>query len=178
MMARLAYVDLSAANHELRDLAERVAAERGGRLINQYRMLLHSPPIASAWLQFASAVRFQTTLDPASSELAICCVTRLAGAEYPSRAHSRLALRHGVSQDQLGAISDWRASSLFTRQQRAILSYAEALTLGAPVDADVFPELLEFFDERALVELTVVIAFYLMVARFLGGLEIEPETEP
>jgi alkylhydroperoxidase family enzyme len=177
-MARLAYVDVSAQDSDLSDLVERIAAARGGRIINQYRMLLHSPPIAAAWLQFANAVRFQATLDESSSELAICCVSWFAGAEYPFRAHSRLALRYGLTQDQLNAIPNWHDSPLFTRPQRAILSYATALALGTPVDADAFTDLRDAFDERAVVELTVVAAFYLMVARFLVGLEIEPETEP
>jgi alkylhydroperoxidase family enzyme len=177
-MARLAYVDISAQDSDVSELVERIGAARGGRIINQYRMLLHSPAITAAWLPFANAVRFETTLDGASSELAICCVSWFAGAAYPFRAHSRLALQHGLNQEQLDAIPDWRDSQLFTRTQRAILSYATALTLGTAVDADAFADLRDVFDERAVVELTVVIGFYLMVARLLVGLDIEAEAEP
>jgi alkylhydroperoxidase family enzyme len=177
-MARLAYFDLDAADTQLRELAGRIATDRGGRLINQYRMLLHSPPLAAAWLEFASAVRFQTTLDGASIELAICYVSQLAGAEYPFRAHSRLALRSGLTQQQLHALSAWRGSNLFSDQERAILAYVEGVTRDGCVDTNTFAHLRRWFDDRGLVELTVVIGFYLMVARLLTALEIEPEAEP
>jgi alkylhydroperoxidase family enzyme len=176
-MARLAYVDLDAADTPLRDLAERIAAERGGRLINQYHMLLHSPPLASAWLEFANAVRFQTSLDGASSELAICYVSQLAGAEYPRRAHSRLALRFGLTATQLDGMLAWRGSNQFSDQQRTILAYVEAVTRDGRIDSDTFADLHRWFDDRGLLELTVVIGFYLMVARLLTSLEIEPEAE-
>jgi AhpD family alkylhydroperoxidase len=177
-MARLAYVDLDAADTQLRDLAERIATERGGRLINQYHMLLHSLPLASAWLEFASAVRFQTTLDGATSELAICHVGQLVGTDYPFRAHTQLALRFGLTAQQLNAMSAWRGSNLFSNRERAILAYAEGVTRAGRADSDTCVDLRRWFDDRGLVELTVVIGFYLMVARLLTALEIEPEAEP
>jgi hypothetical protein len=44
-MARIPYAD-PAANADIARLAEQIKTERGGRLLNLYKMLLHSPPVA------------------------------------------------------------------------------------------------------------------------------------
>lgn len=60
-MARLPYAD-AASSAETRALADQIRAERGGRLGNLYRMLLHSPPVAAGWLHFLTAIRQQCDL--------------------------------------------------------------------------------------------------------------------
>ena len=48
-MARIPYADLT--NPEAKPLVERIVAERGG-VLHLYQMLLHSPPVASGWLNY------------------------------------------------------------------------------------------------------------------------------
>ena len=57
----MARVSLIGGEHpQLAPLIERIRGARRGRLLNIYRLLLHSPPIAEAWLDFNSAIRFAT----------------------------------------------------------------------------------------------------------------------
>src|SRR3972149_1442468 len=57
VMARTAYPDTPEAS--LAPLVERIERERGGKLLNLYRMLLHSPPVAQGWLGLFTAIRQQ-----------------------------------------------------------------------------------------------------------------------
>ena len=69
-MARVALIT-EQERPDLADLISHLKASRGGRFINLYRVLLGSPTIASAWLDFNTAVRFQTALDASVREIAI-----------------------------------------------------------------------------------------------------------
>src|SRR5687768_13807729 len=53
---------------ELADLIAKIKGGRQGRLLNLYKALLHSPPLADAWLQIVGAVRWSTELDGALRE--------------------------------------------------------------------------------------------------------------
>lgn len=172
-MARLPYIDPAAAPAELRPLIEQIERERGGRVLNLYRMLLHSPPIAAGWLKMGTAVRYQAKLDGRIRELAICAVARLNGAAYEYHHHAPLARREGVSEAQLTALLDWRASDLFDDRERAALAYTEAMTRQIEVPDDTFATVREHFDEQETVELTATIAFYNLVSRFLVALRID-----
>ena len=175
-MARLEYVIPDAEDSEsLGPLVERILQQRSGRLLNLYRMLLNSPPVADGWLHLGTAVRHQAQLGGGSRELAICRVGQLNGARYEWDHHVPLARREGISDEQLAALDEWRSSHLFDARERAVLAYADAMTRDVVVADDVFGALSDHFDRREIVELTATIAFYNMVSRFLVALEIDQE---
>ncbi|MBA2446978.1 MAG: carboxymuconolactone decarboxylase family protein, partial [Chloroflexi bacterium] len=158
-MARLRYVNPDLGDTEtLGPLVERIREQRSGKLLELYRMLLHSPPVADGWLHLGTAVRYQAALDGRSRELAICRVGQLNGARYEWDHHVPLARREGVSEEQLEALSDWPSSVHFDARQRALLAYADAMTRDVAVPDEIFDPLTEHFDEREVVELTATIA--------------------
>ena len=58
-MSRIPYMDNS-EDPGVADLIARISAGRRGRLINVYRLLLHSPSIAATWFEHINAVRRKT----------------------------------------------------------------------------------------------------------------------
>jgi alkylhydroperoxidase family enzyme len=172
-VARIPYPDSS--SYEREPLAERIARERGGKLLNLYRMLLHSPPLAEGWLAFFTAVRQRTELPGRYRELAILRVAVLNDADYEFAAHAPFALREGIAQ---AAIDDLRANRVpdgLDDADRAVIAYADSMTRDIHVPDDVFAELREHFAERHIVELTATIAAYNCVSRFLEALRVDHE---
>ena len=176
-MARVSLID-EEQHPELGALVARIRGARGGRLLNIYRLMLHSPPIAGAWLDFNSAVRFQTELDGQTRELAVMRVAMLNGVDYIVRAHAPVyAIKEGLTAAQVDALADWRASLLFSEKQRALLAYVDAMTREIDVPDEVFDALRRHYSERQTVELTVLIGAYNMHTRVLKALKIDPEPE-
>jgi 4-carboxymuconolactone decarboxylase len=59
-MVRIPYIN-EAENPALTELVARLSSGRRGKLLNLYRLLLHSPPIAAAWFELVNAVRWKTS---------------------------------------------------------------------------------------------------------------------
>lgn len=169
-MARMPYADTGADN--VRALAGRITAERG-ELLHIYRMLLHSPTVAEAWLGYFTAIRQRCALPGDLRELAIIRVGLLNGAAYEAEQHRKFALREGLTEAQVGALEDWERSNLFSDVQRAVLAYADAMTRDVKVSDAVFAEARKYFDEGGIIELTATIAGYNMVSRFLVALDVQ-----
>lgn len=168
------------ARSDLAAFIARVKAERG-KLINLYRVLLNSPPVAEGWLAFNSTVRYKTSLDAALRELIILRVSILNGAEYQARIHGAShALKAGLSAAHIAAVADWRASDLFTPAQRAALAWTDAMTRDIEVPDALHEELKRYFDDRAVVEITVLAGAYNMHTRVARALriDIEPAQQP
>jgi alkylhydroperoxidase family enzyme len=172
-MARIPYPDPSRYARE--PLADRIKRERGGKILNLYKMLLHSPPIAEGWLTFFTAVRQKGTLSGRHRELAILRIAVLNGADYEFAAHVPFALKEGLAQAQLDAL---RANGLpegLTDADRAVIAYADAMTREVHVPDEVFAQVRAHFGERDIVELTATIAGYNCVSRFLEAMRIDHE---
>ncbi|HEY2987766.1 MAG TPA: carboxymuconolactone decarboxylase family protein [Candidatus Binatia bacterium] len=174
-MARVSLID--GQNHpELSDFIAKVRGARGGRLLNIYRLMLHSPALANGWFELNQAVRYQTELEGQSRELAVMRVAILNGADYILRAHGpNYALKEGLTEAQVDALENWQESPLFSLRQRSLLAYVDAMTRDIDVPDAVFGGLREHFSERQTVELTMLIGAYNMHTRVLRALKIDPE---
>ncbi len=91
-----------------------------------------------------------------------------------------LALADGLSLAECQALQDWRGWDFFDTRERAVLAYADSMTRDIVVPDAVFAQLKPHFDDRQIVELTVLIGTYNMNARVLQAreLDLEPQTEP
>lgn len=173
-MARLPYADLN--NPDIKPLVDQIIAERGS-VLHLYQMLLHSRPVAQGWLNHLTGIRQNTTISGAIREMVIMRIAHLNRAPYEADQHAPIALKEGLSQQQLDALTDWEGSDVFSDVERAVLAYTDAMTGNVQVSDDVFNAVKAHFDARELVELTATIATYNMVSRFLEALQIHSDDE-
>lgn len=174
-MSRIPYIE-GEDTPETADLAARISAGRRGNLINVYRLLLHSPPLAASWFEHLNAVRWKTTLSGRLRELLIIRIALINRVDYVIAQHiPKLALADGVSLDECEALREWSASDLFSPDERAALAYADAMTRDVAVPDDVFAAVRKHFDDRQIVELSVLIGTYNMHNRVMLALQIDLE---
>ncbi|OJD30163.1 4-carboxymuconolactone decarboxylase family protein [Diplodia corticola] len=161
----------------------RIAARRHPRpLIPLDRALLHSPPVADGWNGFLGAIRTQTVVDAGALELAVSRVGALTDAAWEWRAHAALAAAAGVGRDVLAWLLRKEPVAELERRgeevrglgerEKAVVRYADAMTLEVRVGEEVFEGLRAWFGEREVVELTTAVAAYNCVSRFLVALDV------
>ncbi len=174
-MARVSLIE-EKDHPELAELIGKVRAGRRGTLINVYKLLLHSPSLAACWLNLISAARHKTELDGRLREIVIVRVGYLNRTAYVVKQHvPQLTVPEGLKQEECDALADWRNSHFFSERERAALAYADAMTRDIAVPDSVFDALRPHFNERQIVELTVLIGTYNMHTRVFTALQIDPE---
>ena len=174
-MARIPYVE-ERDHPELADLIRRIKDQRGGRLLNLYKLLLQSPEVADGWLHLFTAVRQRASLDARTRELVIMHVAVLNGADYEYQAHAPLALRAGLTQQQIDALPTWRTADVFDERDRAVLAYCESMSREVHVPDAVFAPLPRYFNSHEILELTTTIAGYNAVLRVPEALQVDPRS--
>ena len=157
-------------------LVDRIRKGRRGTVINVYKTLLHTPDVASVWLDLVNVVRWKVDLDGRLREIVIVRIGYLNRCAYVVNQHvPELTTPEGLSKEECAALADWRATSFFNERERAALAYADAMTRDVDVPDAVFAELRKHFNERQIVELTVLIGTYNMHTRVGQALQIDPE---
>lgn len=172
-MARLSYPDEQNLAEE--PLVQRIVGERGS-LLNLYRMLMHSPPLAEGWLSFFTAIRQKCGLSGKIREMVILRIASIHGASYEFAAHEPFGLREGLTPTQIEALKTGDLHA-FDAKERAILTYCESITHEIHVPDAVFNSAKEHFSESEMVELTATIAAYNLVSRFLEALQVDHEPQ-
>ena len=176
-MARVPFID-PADHPELAPLAARISGARRGRLINVYRALLNSPPLAETWFEHLNAVRWKTTLSGRLREIVIIRIGHLGDVAYIIRQHvPKLAQAEGLTTAECAALANWQPSAEFDAAERAALAYTDAVTRDLAADDATFAAVARHFDAAAIVELTVLIGTYNMHARVMNALQLDLEQE-
>lgn len=177
-MAHVPTISDESASPETAEVFDAIR-RRGIEVLNLYRVLGNAPAMLRAWVDFAWALRLDAKTPRDLRELMILRGAQIAGVAYEWAHHHRMGLAAGVPERKIDALSDWRASDLFTPAEQAALRLAEEIAANGAASAQAIEELKAFFSPEAIVELTLTASFYVCVSRFLASMAvgIEPDYE-
>ena len=170
-MARIPYADTSAP--QLAPLVERIVKERG-KVLNLYKMLLHSEPVTRGWLTFMTEVRQKCALSADVREAVILRIAVMNKADYEFAQHVPFALQAGMTQSQVNAIEQG-ATQIGVMKIDAALAYATESTANVRISDTCFEAVRSHFNATEIVELTTTIGSYNMVSRLLEALQVDHE---
>lgn len=136
--------------------------------------LLHNPEIADGYNKLMGAVRTKISLRQALAELAICYIAVLNDATYEWTAHAPLALKAGATREALQAVlhGDVANEGVLSEDERMVLAFTYQSTKNVKVDEEVFGRVKGRFSDQEVMELTITVAGYNMVSRFLVALDV------
>jgi 4-carboxymuconolactone decarboxylase len=167
-----------------RKVAEQAASGKRGHLPAPLRAWLHSPEFGDRAQRLGEFLRYDTTLPPALSELAILVTARFWTAHYEWYAHKREALKAGIAPSIIDAIAT-RATPVFDdTRAAAVHAYASALLASGRVGDALHAKAAREIGTTGVVELVGIIGYYSLVAMTLNAFEIDlpegvtPELKP
>lgn len=175
-MARISYPDEASASEDFKN-TYRALREKGAKALNIQRVMQSSPEVGFQCLRLGNSILLKGIVPKKLRELAILRVGNLYSANYEWTHHVSIALRVGVRQSQIDALPYWRNSPEFDQQEKAVLGYADEVTLNIRVKDETFSSIRSYFNEEAIVELTTAIGYYGMICRILESLQVDLEQE-
>jgi alkylhydroperoxidase family enzyme len=175
-MTRVPHREREELPEEFRGLFDSMSQERG-YVPNLYRTLAHSPVLLRDFVEMTADIRSRTALDPRLRELAILAVARVTGAAIQWLSHIPVALAAGVPQEQITGLPVWERHPSFDDHERAVIRFAEAVTRDVRPAEDAWQAVRAFLSDREMVELTLVVGYYNMVARFLETVQVDVDPE-
>jgi 4-carboxymuconolactone decarboxylase len=158
------------------DMFSRIRAKRG-YVLNIHQVVGHSPKMLRAQAAYASAMREDSILPRDFQELVILRVAQVNNSQYEQMVHRPIARDCGASAEKIANLSDWRHSEVYDAREKAAFAFIDQAAASGEVDDDVFDAAQKVFSVQELVELTVLIGWYVGNSRFVRALRIAPETE-
>jgi 4-carboxymuconolactone decarboxylase len=139
--------------------------------------LAHNSHVLRNFLRLGNSLLTRSKLSPKLRELAILRIAQITNSEYEWTQHYPIALEVGVSQTQTEAISHWNDSIHFNSEEKAVLQYTDEVEQSVEVKDETFQALIQHLSEQSIVELTLSIGYWGMVARLLVPLQVDIDTQ-
>jgi 4-carboxymuconolactone decarboxylase len=147
---------------------------RGGSvaLEGPFGVWVRAPKIGMAVQAVGAAARYETSLDDAVRELAICVVGGHYKAKFEFAIHRAIAEQAGVSAAALDAIQVGSEPKLDDPAQALCYRVAHLLSTQHRLDDATYAEAISTFGEEGLIELVSVIGYYVLVSMTLNAFEV------
>jgi alkylhydroperoxidase family enzyme len=128
-------------------------------------------------MALVDTIRRSRTVDGRTREIAIIRCAHVNASAYEINQHvPRIALAEGLTEKEWQAIAGWpEGPDRLSERDAAVVAYSDALARSPDVADDVFDRMAKHFTTEQVVELTLIISFYCMHARFIGALNIDLE---
>lgn len=173
-MPRLAFPTIDSMNAAQRQAYEAIVAGRRGRATAPFLAWLHSPELATRAQSLGEFVRYQTTMTPRLSELAILVVARWWSSEYEWAVHKVEALKAGLSPSTIDDIAHRRPPGFERDDERAVFEFATSLCHTHSVPEATYRRAIDEIGEQGVVELVGVLGYYTLISMTLNAFEIGP----
>jgi alkylhydroperoxidase family enzyme len=158
-----------------RELLERGLGGSSTRLgeNNIFTTLCRHEELFRAWMRLGSYLLTRGVLDPRVRELLILRTACNCGSSYEWGQHVRISEAIGMSREQIMRIAHGSGAAGLSSEEEALLRAADELHEHASISEQTWQRLAAFNDERALIEITMLVGHYHMVAFALNSLEVE-----
>lgn len=171
-MARLTLPPDSEMTKAQREACAEAVSGIRGRVPAPMIAWIRNAELARRGQRLGELLRFQTTLEPRLSELAILVCARHWTSHVEWNAHKRDGLKAGMDPEVVAAIAARRTPALRDTTEQAVYDVATTLLATGRVPAALYASATAVLGEQRMVELVGVLGYYSLVALTLNAFEI------
>jgi 4-carboxymuconolactone decarboxylase len=177
-MSRLPELDPEKFSPEQKKVHEAILKGPRGKVVGPLKVWLNNPGLAEHAQALGAYCRFNSSLPPRLSELAICITGAFWKANYEWFAHAPMAIKAGIDPAAIEAIRAGGTPTLTKSDEQAIYDFASELVKTRRVSAPAFERAKKELGETGVIDMVGIIGYYSLVSVTLNAFELPlPEGE-
>ncbi len=171
-MSRLPDLRHDQMTAEQRRVHGEIAAGPRGHVVGPLKVWLHAPGLADRAQKLGAYARFESSLPPELSELAILVTGSAWKAEFEWYAHARLARTAGIPERVIEAIRTGAEPELADPKARAVYAVARELHGTRALAKETYAAAEVALGREGLVDLIGILGYYTLVSMTLNAFAV------
>ena len=171
---RIADLDPENMTSAQRAVHDAIASGPRGGVRGPLAVWLHRPELAQCAQELGRYCRYETSLPPRLSELAILTIARVWGSEYEWYAHKPIALKAGVSSDVVEAIRLNEAPEFKLADEAAVHTFITELHRTRNVTKQTYDEAVTRIGEAGVIDLVGLAGYYTLISMTINVFGVRP----
>ena len=171
-MARLPDLNPEKFSPEQKKVHDAILAGPRGKVVGPLKVWLNNPGLAEHAQALGAYARFNSSLPPRLSELAICITGAFWKANYEWFAHAPLAIKAGIEPAAIEAIRTGDTPKLTKADEQAVYDFVTELLKTRRVSSVTFERAKKELGETSVIDLVGIIGYYGLVSVTLNAFEM------
>jgi len=173
-MARIPQLDPANLTERQAEVYQAIASGPRGGVHGPLAVWLNRPELADKAQQLGRYCRYDSSLPPRLSELAILVTARIWDAAFEWQAHVPHARKAGHSDEIISALSR-NEEPVFTKvDETLVYRIARELNLDRKISDELYRQAEEVLGRNQLVDLIGVLGYYSLISMTIRAFEVGP----
>ncbi|MBM1277773.1 carboxymuconolactone decarboxylase family protein [Ponticoccus sp. SC6-36] len=155
-----------------REVIDRIRNGPRGAVQGPLRVWVHSPELADRAQALGAFVRFDSSLTPIQSELAILVTARIWSSGFEWAHHAPIAAREGLPDAVIDAIAQGRQPSFDRADLQAIFDFSVELHRDRAVSDATFEAAIAEVGQVGTVDLTGICGYYTLISMTINAFAV------
>ncbi|TDF62871.1 carboxymuconolactone decarboxylase family protein [Cupriavidus sp. L7L] len=159
---------------EQQEVHAAIASGPRGQVRGPLAMWLHRPGLANRAQALGQYCRYDSSLSPRLSELAILLMARTWMSEFEWWAHKPIALKAGVAEDVVEVIRTGREPAFVKEDERVIHEFLTELHATRNVPDELYQRAMAVLGKDQVVDLVGLAGYYTLISMTINVFGVVP----
>lgn len=161
-----------------REAHDRIAAGPRGEVVGPLRVWVNNPGLADRAQALGQYARYDSSLPPILSELAILITARIWSSGFEWAQHAPIALSEGLAGHIVSAIALGHRPEILDPKQLAVFQFAVELHRDRQISDEAYQAALKYLGQEAVIDLVGVCGYYTLISMTINAFDLPDGTGP
>ena len=173
-MTRLAPLAPDEMTPDQKTVHDAIVSGPRGQVRGPLAVWLHRPKLASHAQALGQYCRYDSSLPPRLSELAILVMAQIWNSEFEWWAHKPLALKAGVSAEAVEAIRLGKVPAFAQKDEALVHDVLQVLHKTRRIPGALYRKAVEILGKDGVVDLIGLAGYYTLISMTINAFEVMP----
>jgi len=173
-MARIPNLDPDSLTAEQQVVYDNIVSGPRGAVRGPLAIWLNRPGLADKAQALGRYCRYDSSLSPLLSELAILVTARIWDATFEWQAHVVHAQKAGLAQGVIDALRQDSEPEFATSEEAVVYHVARDLNLNRKISDTLYARAEDILGRERLIDLIGVLGYYALISMTINAFEVDP----
>ncbi len=173
-MARLSTPNTNELDEDQQVVYEAIASGPRGEVVGPLGVWLHRAALADKAQQLGQYCRYDSSLEPRLSELAILVTARIWDAGFEWDSHEPPARAAGLADNIINALAKDKEPEFDQADESVVYRVSRRLNIDRKLSDELYQEAEQLLGKERLVDLIGVLGYYALISMTIKAFEVDP----
>ncbi|NBT40827.1 MAG: carboxymuconolactone decarboxylase family protein [Alphaproteobacteria bacterium] len=171
-MARLQTIENKYMTERQKQIHDEIVSGPRGQVRGPLAIWLYRPELADRAQSLGQYCRYDTSLEPRLSELAILTTARIWDAAFEWQAHVPHALAGGVDSSIIDSLSADQTPSFVSKDEEIVYAVTREINITRQLSDDTYNQVVKILGVEATVDLIGLLGYYALISMTINAFKI------
>ena len=171
-MVRLQTIENKDMTERQKQIHDEIVSGPRGQVRGPLAIWLYRPELADRAQRLGQYCRYDTSLEPRLSELAILTTARIWDAAFEWQAHVPHALAGGVDSSIIDSLSADQTPSFVSKDEEIVYAVTREINITRQLSDDTYTQVVKILGVEATVDLIGLLGYYALISMTINAFKI------